>query len=109
MRNWLISGCRDRADLSMALLNDEIGPLSNGFGHYYMLAVTSRPRSLWGEAARHVMWLMNRTPTKAVNGKTPFEAAFGTKPDLAEVREWGEKIWVRIEGGDKLGGRVKEG
>jgi hypothetical protein len=67
------------------------------------------PRSLWGEAARHVVWLMNRTPTKAVHGKTPYEAAFGKKPDLSEVREWGEKVWVRIEGGDKLGGRVKEG
>ena len=52
---------------------------------------------------------MNRTPTKAVCGKTPFEAAFGKKPDLSEVREWGEKVWMRIEGGDKLGGCVKEG
>ena len=25
------------------------------------------------------------------------------------MREWGEKCWVRIEGGDKLGGRVREG
>ena len=55
------------------------------------------------------MWLMNQTPTKAVDGKTPFEAAFGKKPDWSEVQEWGEKVWVRIEGGDKLGERVKEG
>ena len=64
---------------------------------------------MWGEAARHVVWLMNRTTTKAINNKTPYEAAFGTKPDLRDVREWGDKVWVRIEGGDKLGGRVKEG
>lgn len=52
---------------------------------------------------------MNRTSTKAVDGKTPFEAAFGKKPKLRDVREWGETIWVRVEGGTKLGGRVREG
>ncbi|KAF8816873.1 hypothetical protein BYT27DRAFT_7054304, partial [Phlegmacium glaucopus] len=51
------------------------------------------PKNLWGEAACHVVWLIrNVAPTKAVQGKTPFEAAFGKKPDL-----------------DKLGGRVREG
>lgn len=64
---------------------------------------------MWGEAARHVVWLMNRTLTKAVEGKTPYEAALGVKPDLSGVREWGEKCWVRVEKGSKLGGRVREG
>ena len=52
---------------------------------------------------------MNRTSTKAVEGKTPYEAALGVKPDLSGVREWGEKCWVRVEKGSKLGGRVREG
>ena len=52
---------------------------------------------------------MNRTSTKAVGKKTPFEVAFGKKPDLREVREWGESVWVWIEGGDKLDGCVCEG
>ena len=47
--------------------------------------------------------------TKAVEGMTPFEATFGKKPDLKNVCEWGEKVYVRIEGGMKLGGRVREG
>jgi hypothetical protein len=74
-----------------------------------LLHASGLPKFLWGEAARHVVWLMNRTSTKAVEGMTPFEAAFGRKPNLKDVREWGEKIWVRVEGGDKLGGRVREG
>ena len=74
-----------------------------------LLHVSSLPRTMWEEAAHHVVWLMNRTRTKAVRGTTPFEAAFGKKPDLSEVREWGEKVWVRLEKGTKLGGRVKEG
>jgi len=40
---------------------------------------------------------------------TPYEAAFGKKPNLKGLREWGEKMWVRVEGGNKLGGRVQEG
>jgi len=31
------------------------------------------------------------------------------KPDLKGLRKWGEKVYVRIEGGTKLGGRVHEG
>ena len=52
---------------------------------------------------------MNCTLTRAVDGKTPYEAAFGKKPDLHHVRKWGEKVWVRTETGDKLGGRITEG
>jgi hypothetical protein len=47
--------------------------------------------------------------TLAVKGKTPYEAALGVKPDLSSMREWGEKCWVRVEKGNKLGGRVREG
>jgi hypothetical protein len=74
-----------------------------------LLHSTGLPRTLWGEAARHVVWLINWTSTKAVEGMTPYEAAFGRKPDLSEVREWGERVWVRVEGGNKLGKRVREG
>ena len=47
--------------------------------------------------------------TKAVEGMTPYEAAFGKKSNLKGLRKWGEKMWVRVEGGNKLGGRVREG
>ena len=52
---------------------------------------------------------MNQTLTKAVDGMMPYEAAFRSKPNLKDVHEWGEKVWVRIEGGNKLGGCVHEG
>jgi hypothetical protein len=74
-----------------------------------LLHSSGLPKNLWGEAARHVIWLMNRTLTKAIDGMMPYEATFGKKPDLWHVREWGEKVWVHIEGGDKLGGHIKEG
>ena len=55
---------------------------------------------MWGEVARHVVWLMNRTRTTAVVGMTPYKAAFGKKPDLTDVREWGDKVWVHLEGSE---------
>jgi hypothetical protein len=74
-----------------------------------LLHASGLPKYLWGEAARHVVWLLNRTTTKAIDGMTPYEAAFGKKPNLRNLREWGEKVWVRVEKGNKLGGRVRKG
>ena len=50
-----------------------------------------------------MVWLLNQTLTKAVEGNTLYEAAFGKKPDLSKVHEWGEKVWVHVEKGNKLG------
>ena len=74
-----------------------------------LLHASGLPKYLWGEAAHHVVWLLNWTTTKAVEGMTPYEAAFGKKLNLKGVREWGEKVWVRVEKGDKLSGRVHKG
>jgi hypothetical protein len=74
-----------------------------------LLHSSGLPKNLWGEAARHVVWLMNQTTTKAIVGMTPFEAVFGQKPDLWDVCEWGEKVWVCVEKGNKLRGRVRKG
>ncbi|KAF9499007.1 hypothetical protein BDN71DRAFT_1428358 [Pleurotus eryngii] len=67
------------------------------------------PKSLWGEAAHHAVYLMNHTTTKAVPGMTPYEAAFRRKPDLKDLRVWGETAYIPTEGGDKLGGCVVKG
>ncbi|KAI0060480.1 hypothetical protein BV25DRAFT_1807234, partial [Artomyces pyxidatus] len=64
---------------------------------------------LWGEAVRHACWLKNRTSTKALDGKTPYEALTGRKPNLRNVREWGSRIWVHSVGGSKLDMRAREG
>ena len=52
---------------------------------------------------------MNWTRTKAVIRMTPYEATFRKKPDLLDIREWGEKVWVHVKKGTKLGGQVREG
>jgi hypothetical protein len=74
-----------------------------------LLHASRLPKTLWGEAACHIIWLLNYTSIKVVDGKTPYEAAFGKEPDLWQVQEWGDKVWVHIKGGNKLGGQVREG
>ena len=74
-----------------------------------MLHASGQPKFLWGEAVHHVVWLKNRTPTKALSGLTPFEVAYGRKPDLRGLREWGSQVWVRNVSKSKLGGHVNEG
>lgn len=43
------------------------------------------PAFLWGEAVRHLICILNRLPNRALNGKTPYEAWCGKKPDLSDV------------------------
>ena len=66
------------------------------------------PKPLWGEALRHACWLKNRTATRALDGKTPFEALFGKPPDLMSLQRWGCTVWVHSPGGSKLDPRATE-
>ena len=65
-------------------------------------------KSLWGEALMHTTWLKNHMSTKALVNTTPFEALTGTKPDLSELHEWGQKVSVHDPANSKLGGRAKD-
>ena len=49
---------------------------------------------LWGKAACHVIWLKNWTPTKVLDGLTPFEVAFGTKPNLNCIHDVGARGYL---------------
>jgi Reverse transcriptase (RNA-dependent DNA polymerase) len=67
------------------------------------------PKSTWGEALRHATWLKNRTATRTLGNKTPYEELFGTPPDLSELRLWGCNTWVHDDNGTKLDARAREG
>jgi hypothetical protein len=67
------------------------------------------PKMLWGEGLRHATWLKNRTATRALDGKTPFEALFGMPPDLSGLHLWGCPVWVHDATGLKLDVRARQG
>ncbi|KAJ8751984.1 hypothetical protein K2173_000730 [Erythroxylum novogranatense] len=54
-----------------------------------MLHEKELPKNLWAEAASTAVFLLNRLPTRAVHGKTPFEAWFGYKPCLQNMKIFG--------------------
>ena len=43
----------------------------------------SMPARFWGEAVTTVVFILNRAPTKALKGVTPFEAWYGRKPSVS--------------------------
>jgi len=54
-----------------------------------MLADSMLPKSFWAEALATAVYLWNRSPTRAVEGKTPFEVLFGVKPKVGHLRVLG--------------------
>ena len=64
---------------------------------------------MWGEALRHSTWLENRTSTRALGGKTPWQALYGTPPNLSRLKRFGEAVWVHDPNGSKLDPRAREG
>jgi IS30 family transposase len=59
-----------------------------------MLIEKGLPTFLWDEAVSHATYIRNRSPTKALKGKTPYEAWTGKKPDVSHFREFGCDVWV---------------
>lgn len=72
-----------------------------------MLIASGLPTFLWGEAVMHAVWLKNRTSTKALGGRTPYEALHGHPPVLTGLPVWGCRVWVHDTSTGKVGVRVK--
>jgi hypothetical protein len=47
------------------------------------------PAVFWGEAVVTVVYILNRSPTKALNGMTSYEAWHGRKPTVSHLRVFG--------------------
>jgi len=75
-----------------------------------VMIASQLPCFLWGEALMHVVWLKNRTWTRALpKGVTPYELVIGDTPVLRDIPEWGSVVWVHDTSSGKLGIRAKEG
>jgi len=72
-----------------------------------LLHQSGLPLTLWAEALHFVVWVKNRTLTKALGNVTPFEKLTGRKPNIAGVPEWGQRVWVHTNANNKLGARAE--
>ena len=61
-----------------------------------MLESKKLAANLWAEAMHAAAYIQNRVPHSSVKGKTPFEAYFGHKPDVSNLRVFGSTAWARI-------------
>jgi hypothetical protein len=49
----------------------------------------------WGEAVLTTVYILNRSPTKALDRMTPYEAWHGRKPAVSHLRVFGSLIYVK--------------
>nr|AAG60200.1 putative gag-pol polyprotein [Oryza sativa Japonica Group] len=54
-----------------------------------LLKQRGMPAIFWGEAVVTAAYILNRSPTKALDGRTPYEAWHGRKPAVSHLRVFG--------------------
>ena len=62
-----------------------------------MLHEARLPMSFWAEALHTLVYTLNRTPRSANPGITPYEAFFGVKPDVSNLRIFGSLAYVHVQ------------
>jgi len=62
------------------------------------------PINFWGECVLAAGYLINRTPSLILNGKTPYEILHGEPPSYGNLRIFGSLCYARNQGrkGDKF-------
>ena len=61
-----------------------------------MLADSRLPQKFWAEALSTAVYLINRSPTKALDKTTPFEAWYEKKPNVSHLRVFGSSAYAHI-------------
>lgn len=93
---------------------EQNGHAEQAGGHLTMVARSlgiggSLPEALADELYKTAAYLLNRTPTRSLGWKTPYEVVHGTKPYIGHLRPIGCKAFVlnhNIKRGDKLRSRA---
>ena len=61
-----------------------------------LLFESGLPIELWSNLVETATYLKNRSPTRALKGKTPYEFLYKRRPDLSNIKIIGCKSWVAI-------------
>jgi len=64
-----------------------------------MLKAMRMPGWFWGEAVLTAIFILNRSPTRSLEGITPYEAWYGSKPPVHFFRTFGCVAHVKAAGG----------
>jgi hypothetical protein len=68
------------------------------------------PIKFWGECVLTAGYLINRTPSPILNGKTPYEMLHGQPPDYEHLKVFGSLCYAYNQGrkGDKFASRSRK-
>ena len=61
-----------------------------------MLLDAALPKSYWAEAISTATYLKNRSPSRAIHGKTPYEEWYGEKPNVDCFRVFGCEAYAHV-------------
>ncbi|WVZ11552.1 hypothetical protein V8G54_016082 [Vigna mungo] len=70
-----------------------------------MLLGSGLSKAFWGEAANTAVYLINKSPSSALNFKTPMEVWSGRPADYSHLRVFGSLAFAHVRG-DKLDSRA---
>ena len=62
-----------------------------------MIIAKGLPKFLWDEAVAHANYLRIRSPTRALESQTPYEAKTGRKLNIGHLQEFGCDVWILDE------------
>ena len=65
------------------------------------------PLKFWGECVRTAAYLINRTPSKLLSGKTPYELVYKNKLNHDFIKVFGCLSFAQIRSGDKFASRSR--
>ena len=67
-----------------------------------MLLTAQLPKNIWPETIHPAVWLKNRMSRWVLNGKTPYEAMHKVKLNLADLPDWGTRVFMMKTNAGKL-------
>ena len=73
-----------------------------------LLNESSLPKRFWAEGTNTAIYLINRSPSSAINFKTPMHIWTGSKPNLNRLRPFGCIAYIHVNQG-KLSPRAIKG
>lgn len=74
-----------------------------------MINASRLPKTLWGEAVMHAVWLKNHTVTQRPRQNTLYEMLYKSKLNLMNMPAWGYPIKVYDTSGSKLDAHAQDG
>ena len=66
-----------------------------------MLVESGLGADLWGEALSTAVYIVNRVPSAAIRGATPYSMLFGKQASLEHLRVFGSRAYVHVYDGER--------